>query len=478
MSTSDANPPSLYAAREPIFPRRIKGHFRTAKWWIMAVTLGIYYILPWIRWDRGPNLPDQAVLLDLGNRRFFFFMIEIWPHEFYFVAGLLIMAGLGLFLFTSAAGRVWCGYACPQTVWTDLFILVERWIEGDRNARIRLHRSKWTGEKIRKRAVKWTVWFLIGLATGGAWIFYFTDAPTLLRDLLTFQAHPVAWITMLILTMTTFLFGGFMREQVCIYMCPWPRIQAAMMDEETITIAYRDWRGEPRGKQSVAGNGDCIDCMACVNVCPMGIDIRDGQQLACITCGLCIDACDEVMTRIGKPQGLIGYLALTDETRERKGEPPIPTWRHVLRPRTVLYTTLWAGVGIALVVALFLRSPLDVNVTPVRNPTFVMLSDGTIRNTYEIRLRNMEGQARWFSFAVDGVSPLALSVEGGQNARIEVAANETAHVRLYVTAAPGTAAATTPRSEIRLWIEGAPVPGIKDTTDRVAKDTVFNGKGS
>ena len=473
----DSESPKLYANREPIFPRRVKGAFRTLKWWIMGLALGIYYLTPWIRWDRGPAMPDQAVLVDMANRRFFFFSIEIWPHEFYFVAGLLIMAGLGLFLFTAAAGRVWCGYACPQTVWTDLFILVERWVEGDRNARIRLHRSKWTAEKIRKRAVKWTTWFLIGLATGGAWIFYFTDAPTLLRDLVTFQAHPVAWATMLILTMTTFLFGGFMREQVCIYMCPWPRIQAAMMDEETITIAYRDWRGEPRGKQSVAGNGDCIDCMACVNVCPMGIDIRDGQQLACITCGLCIDACNEMMDKIGKPRGLIDYLALTDEARERKGEPPIPAWKHVLRPRTILYTTLWAGVGIALVVALFLRSPLDVNVTPVRNPTFVTLSDGTIRNTYEIRLRNMEGEARWFGFTVEGISPLALTVEGGEGARIEVPANETAHVRLYVTAAPGTAAATETRSEIRLWIEGDPVPGVKETSDRVAKDTVFNGKG-
>ncbi|VDC25206.1 cytochrome c oxidase accessory protein CcoG [Pseudogemmobacter humi] len=478
MSSPEASPPSLYAAREPIFPRRVKGKFRTAKWWIMAFTLGIYYLTPWIRWDRGPNLPDQAVLVDLANRRFFFFMIEIWPHEFYFVAGLLIMAGLGLFLFTSAAGRVWCGYACPQTVWTDLFILVERWVEGDRNARIRLHRQKWNGEKLRKYGLKWTVWFLIALATGGAWIFYFTDAPTLLRDLLAFEAHPVAWITMLILTLTTFAFGGFAREQICIYACPWPRIQAAMMDEDTITIAYRDWRGEPRGKQSVAGNGDCIDCMACVNVCPMGIDIRNGQQLACITCGLCIDACDDTMDRIGKPRGLIDYIALTDETRERQGGAPIPVWKHVLRPRTILYTALWTGVGVALVVALFLRSAIDVNVTPVRNPTYVVLSDGTIRNTYDIRLRNMQGEPRWFDFSVAADAPLNVAIEGVEGARIEVPANETAHVRLYLTAAPGSTAAEAPRSEVQIWIEGEAVPGAGSPAgDRVARNTVFNGKG-
>ncbi len=476
MSNPEANPPSLYAAREPIFPRRVKGAFRTAKWWIMAVTLGIYYITPWIRWDRGPNLPDQAVLVDLANRRFFFFMIEIWPHEFYFVAGLLVMAGLGLFLFTSAAGRVWCGYACPQTVWTDLFILVERWVEGDRNARIRLFRQKWDAEKARKRLLKWTLWLLIGLATGGAWVFYFTDAPTLAYDLLTGQAHPVAYLTMFILALTTFAFGGFAREQICIYACPWPRIQAAMMDEDTITIAYREWRGEPRGKQNVAGNGDCIDCMACVNVCPMGIDIRNGQQLACITCGLCIDACNDIMDKIGKPRDLIGYLALTDETRERAGQPPQSAWKHVFRPRILLYTALWSAIGVGLVVALFMRAAIDVNVTPVRNPTYVTLSDGTIRNTYDLRLRNQHGDERWFQIAVEAPEPLGLDIEGGEGDRVLVAANETAQVRVYVTAPPDSPVAAAGRTDITLWVsdEGT---AADEGTDRVAKATVFNGTG-
>ena len=245
---SESEQTSLYAARTPIFPRRVSGWFRTFKWQIMFVTLAIYYVTPWIRWDRGPNLPDQAVLVDLAGRRFYFFWIEIWPHEFYFVAGLLIMAGLGLFLFTSALGRVWCGYACPQTVWTDLFLLVERRIEGDRNAQIRLWKAPWSVSKLGLRVSKWTVWLLISVATGGAWVFYFADAPTLLRDLVTFEAAPVAYATVAILTATTFIFGGFMREQVYIYMCPWPRIQAAMMDDDTLTVAYRDWRGEPRGK--------------------------------------------------------------------------------------------------------------------------------------------------------------------------------------------------------------------------------------
>jgi cytochrome c oxidase accessory protein FixG len=477
LSSQDSQPQGLYAAREPIFPRRVKGNFRTLKWWIMGITLGIYYLTPWIRWDRGPNLPDQAVLVDLAGRRFFFFMIEIWPYEFYFVAGLLIMAGLGLFLFTSALGRVWCGYACPQTVWTDLFILVERWIEGDRNARIRLFRQSWDAEKTAKRAIKWTVWFLIGLATGGAWIFYFTDAPTLLGQLLTFSAPPVAYITMFVLTMTTFVFGGFMREQICIYACPWPRIQAAMLDEDSLTVAYRDWRGEPRGKlhkgQSApaSGQGDCIDCMACVNVCPMGIDIRNGQQLACITCALCIDACNDVMDRIGRPRDLIGYMALTDEAAERAGKPPIPVWRHVFRPRTILYTALWAGIGIALVVALFIRTDLDVNVTPVRNPIFVTLSDGSIRNAYDFRLLNKHGEARDFYIYIETDRSMRLSIEGTSELRVTVPANQTMTQRVYLTAEPGSEAATEARTPVTFWVED------RLGNERVSYDTVFNGKG-
>ncbi len=497
------SPQSLYAPREPIFPRRVSGKFRTLKWWIMLVTLGVYYLTPWIRWDRGPEMPNQAVLVDLANRRFFFFWIEIWPHEFYFVAGLLIMAGLGLFLFTSALGRVWCGYTCPQTVWTDLMILVERWIEGDRNARIRLHNAKWDARKWRLRISKWVVWLLIGLATGGAWVFYFTDAPTLARDLLTFSAHPVVYSTIAILTFTTVLFGGFMREQVCIYMCPWPRIQAAMMDPDTITVAYRDWRGEPRGKHTkrrqqaaaesrgegvergaVYGKteakpavpsmpaqtlGDCIDCNACVAVCPMGIDIRNGQQLECITCALCIDACDDVMAKIGRPRGLIDYLALSDEPLERAGQPPASVWRHILRPRTILYFVLWSLIGVGLVWALFARSPIDLTVAPVRNPTYVTLADGAIRNTYDIRLRNQNNEARPFELSISAGAPLAISLEGEDDLTVSVPPDETLLQRVYVTAAPGTAPAEQARTDFRFWVE--------DTVseDRAYQDTFFNG---
>jgi polyferredoxin len=513
MSISES-PQPLYAAREPVFPRKVRGKFRTLKWWIMGVTLAIYYLTPWLRWDRGPHLPDQAVLVDLANRRFYFFWIEIWPHEFYFIAGLLIMAGLGLFLFTSALGRVWCGYACPQTVWTDLFILTERWIEGDRNARIRLWNAKWDGRKTRLRLTKWVVWLLIGLATGGAWVFYFADAPTLARDLVTGQAHPVAYMTMAVLMLTTVGFGGFAREQICIYMCPWPRIQSAMIDEDTLTVAYREWRGEPRGKdnvrrrsiaeaagaeiQSQAGGplmgrkypstpmpgvpsgvggpipadavGDCIDCMACVNVCPMGIDIRNGQQLECITCALCIDACDDVMAKIGKPRGLIDYLALKDEVREREGKPPTPLLRHILRPRTLLYVSLWSIVGIGLIFMLFIRPDIDMTVAPVRNPTYVMLSDGAIRNTYDIRLRNKNGEDRAFRFSMTAPEGMRLELEGVAGTDVLVPADALKPQRVYVIAPAESGAATSDRTDLRLWVEDL------TSGERASAATVFNGK--
>ncbi|SLN48666.1 cytochrome c oxidase accessory protein CcoG [Pseudooctadecabacter jejudonensis] len=464
--------PSLYAAHEPVFPRRVRGWFRSFKWAVMAITLGIYYLTPWIRWDRGPNLPDQAVLVDLAGRRFYFFWIEIWPHEFYFVAGLLIMAGLGLFLFTSALGRVWCGYSCPQTVWTDLFILVERWIEGDRNARVKLHRAPWSVRKARLRVTKWTVWALIGVATGGAWVFYFADAPTLLGQFLTLTAPAVAWMTVAILTATTFVFGGILREQVCIYMCPWPRIQGAMMDNETLTVGYRDWRGEPRGKARDATAGDCVDCMACVNVCPMGIDIRDGQQMECITCALCIDACDEVMDKLGRDRGLVDYLALSDAPREQAGEAPRPALAHIFRPRIVIYTAIWALFGLAMVYALFIRPEIEMTVAAVRNPTFVTLSDGSVRNAYEVRLRNKHGEDRLFALDVAGDLAMHVTLEGTPYRAVTVPANETLRVRAYVTAPATSDVATGNQTPLRFWVQDN-IAG-----DRAHVNTHFNGTGS
>ncbi|NIJ09373.1 cytochrome c oxidase accessory protein FixG [Sphingomonas vulcanisoli] len=422
----------LFEGRRKVFPRKVDGTFRRLKWAIMVATLAIYYLTPWLRWHRGAYAPDQAVLVDLAHRRFYMFSIEIWPNEFYYVVGLLVMAAVGLFLVTSAVGRAWCGYACPQTVWTDLFVHVERFIEGDRNAQLRLDRAPWGVEKLAKRTGKFASWLVIAALTGGAWIFYFADAPTLARQFISGNAPTVAYATVGVLTATTFIFGGLMREQVCIYMCPWPRIQSAMMDERSLSVTYRAWRGEPRtrglkrSQEAEGPAGDCIDCEACIAVCPTGIDIREGAQIGCITCGLCIDACDQMMTRIGRPTQLIGYLTELDADHERRGEAAISPIRRLLHPRTIAYFLIWAGIGCAMLFALGNRARIGVSVLQTRNPIWVRLSDGAVRNGYLIKIRNMEERPRRFAISLDGMDALLWDEQSGRGSaarRIVVAAN-------------------------------------------------------
>ena len=438
-------PIQLYEKSNTVHNQRIDGPFRRFKWLVMAVTLVIYYATPWIRWDRGPYAPDQAVLVDLANRRFYMFNIEIWPHEFYFVAGLLIMAGIGLFLVTSAVGRAWCGYACPQTVWTDVFQHVDRFFDGDRNARVRLDKAPWGPGKIARRSSKWLVYLVIGFWTGGAWIMYFADAPTLVRDFWAGEAAPVAYITVAVLTLTTVVMGGFMREQVCIYMCPWPRIQTAMLDEKSLIVTYKGWRGEQRGSLKKALKepevyGDCIDCNQCVAVCPTGIDIREGQQIGCITCALCIDACDRVMADIGRPRGLIDYATLDDCEHEAAGGTPRPVLKTLLRPRTIAYTLIWGSIGIAMLFALGVRSHTGITVAPDRNPPFMLMSDGSVRNSYTLRVRNMEGRPRDFVVALDGLAGGAFWADtirredAATSQTFTAAADQTLTVRAYVVA--------------------------------------------
>jgi len=435
----------LYEARKGVYPKAVDGFFRRLKWGIMAVTLAVYYITPWLRWDRGPYAPDQAVLVDLANRRFYMFQIEIWPHEFYYVVGLLVMAGIGLFLLTSAVGRAWCGYACPQTVWTDLFLHVERYIDGDRNAQIRLERAPWGPQKIAKRLGKWSVWLFIAFWTGGAWIMYFADAPTLVRDFWSGDAAPVAYATIGILTATTFIFCGFMREQLCIYMCPWPRIQTAMMDEKSLLVTYKEWRGEKRGSLKAAqadpaAFGDCIDCNQCVAVCPTGIDIREGPQIGCITCALCIDACDNVMAQIGKPRGLIDYCTLDDAEVEKAGGTSHPVLKTLFRSRTIIYFGIWASIGLAMLFTLGQRTRLDLAVQPDRNPVYVRLSDGSIRNNYTLKIRNMETRPRIVDVYVEGLPGAVIWTPEGkrefatQHIHFAVAPDAVHKVKLFVAA--------------------------------------------
>jgi cytochrome c oxidase accessory protein FixG len=433
----------LYVARRKVYPQRVHGTYRTIKWIVLCITLGIYYALPFVRWNRGLNAPDQAVLIDLPNTRFYFFFIEIWPQEVYYFTGLLILAAVTLFLMNAVAGRIWCGYLCPQTVWTDVFQAIERWTEGDRRQHLLRDQQPWSVERLARSGLKHFLWLMVAWWTGGAWVLYFADAPTLVKDLATFQAPLVAYIWIGILTCTTYALAGHMREQVCLYMCPWPRIQAALTDEHALNVTYRYDRGEPRGsvkknaalRQQGQPAGDCIDCYQCVYVCPTGIDIRNGPNLGCIQCGLCIDACDSVMAKIDRPARLIAYDTDLNIKRRQEGKPAL---YNLVRARTVLYAAIIAAVGAIMLYTLATRSSEGISVIHDRNPMFVRLASGELRNAFTVRILNKSLERRDFVLTVDGLTDLDLRVVGdvastGRMAVVAVGPDQTHELRVLVS---------------------------------------------
>ncbi len=433
----------LYAPRNKIYPQYVTGTFRRVKWALLFVTLGIYYLLPFVRWDRGPNAPSQAVLIDFPGRRFYFFFIEIWPQEVYYLTGLLILAAMALFLMNAIAGRVWCGYLCPQTVWTDLFQTIERWTEGDRREHLQRDAQPWTLDRLARAGTKHFLWLMIAWWTGGAWILYFADAPTIVRELATFQAPPIAYVFIGLLTFTTYALAGWMREQVCVYMCPWPRIQAALTDEYALNVTYRYDRGEPRESLKKATSlhqhglpaGDCIDCLQCVHVCPTGVDIRNGPNLGCIQCGLCIDACDAVMEKIGRPSRLIAYDTDVNIKRRQEGQKP---FYRIVRTRTVLYAVIIALVSAVMTYTFATRRNDAVSVIHDRNPLFVRLSDGSLRNAFAVRILNKSLDTKSFVLKVSGLADADVEVIGsaarsGGDPVIEVGPDQSREVRVLVT---------------------------------------------
>jgi cytochrome c oxidase accessory protein FixG len=470
---ADSSP--LFSARVKVHPKAVRGSFRRAKWLALAALLAIYYLAPWIRWERGPNAAAQAILIDFPGRRFYFFFIEIWPQEIYYLTGLLVLAALGLFFVTSLFGRIWCGFTCPQTVWTDLFIKIEQWVEGDRNARLRLDQAPWTGGKIARKVLKHLLWIVIGVLTGGAWIFYFADAPTLAGQLLSLEAPAVAWTTIAFFTMATYVMAGVFREQVCTYMCPYARFQSAMFDQDTLIIGYDTDRGEPRGKhksgQSWEGRGHCIDCSLCVQVCPTGIDIRDGLQLPCIACGLCVDACNSVMDKLGLPPGLIRY----DTNRNQKlrrlaaqmGQKFTESLR-LIRPRTLYYGVILTVVGGLIVYGQLTRSLLELHVLHERSPLFVMLSNGHVRNNYTIKISNKAHNDREYHLEVKGLNGAELEVVGADKmdaAHLPVFANSVGAYRAMVIQSPD--ALPSKRQNIQFVITD------NSTQDQVSHDSIF-----
>jgi cytochrome c oxidase accessory protein FixG len=394
---------SLYAKREKIYPREVHGLFARLRTLGVVGLLGIYYLTPWLRWDGS-----QAILLDLPARKFHIFALTLWPQDFIYLAFLLIIAGLTLFFVTALAGRVWCGYACPQTVWTEAFLWIERKVEGDRMRQQKLDAMPMNARKFRIKATKQFLWLLFSVWTGFTFVGYFTPIIDLGERLLTFNLGPWETFWVLFYGFATYGNAGFMREQVCKYMCPYARFQSAMFDNDTLIVSYLPERGEPRGSRKrstdykAQGLGDCIDCTLCVQVCPTGIDIRDGLQYECIACSACIDACDDVMDKMGYPRGLIAY---TTENAMRGGRS------HILRPRVVVYALLLLTIMSIFAWSLSQRGTLGLDVIRDRNRLYRETDEGLIENVYILKIINMDDKGHAFKLHVEGIEDLELLID-------------------------------------------------------------------
>ncbi|MBT8137667.1 MAG: cytochrome c oxidase accessory protein CcoG [Gammaproteobacteria bacterium] len=393
----------MYEARQKIHPREVSGRFQRLRTAAVFLLLGLYYLVPWLRWDER-----QAVLFDLPARKFHVFWLTLWPQDLFYLTALLITAALSLFFFTALFGRVWCGYACPQTVWTEVYIWMERWTEGKRHQRMKLDKAPMSLTKFRRKAAKQFLWVTFSLFTGFTFVGYFTPIDQLAVKTATLSLG--GWETFWILFYSAATYGnaGFMREQVCKYMCPYARFQSAMFDRDTLIIAYDETRGEPRGGRrrgsdaKAAGLGDCISCNKCVQVCPTGIDIRDGLQYECIACAACVDVCNEVMDTMGYPRNLVRYT--TENAVSGKDS-------NLLRPRILVYAALLLAVLTLTVVSIASRTPLRLDVIRDRNSLYRIVDAGYIENVYSLRIMNMDNNPHRLTVEVSGISGLDVETE-------------------------------------------------------------------
>jgi len=401
MSTHPINIDSLYRKEAKVQPRTVTGTFARLRIISVFVLLGLFYLMPWINWGE-----TQIVLFDLPARKFHLFGLTFWPQDFIFLAMLLIIAGLSLFFFTALAGRVWCGFACPQTVWTEVFMHIERWVEGDRNKRMRLDQGAWTKEKIIKKSLKQFLWILLAAWTGFTFVGFFTPIRELAIEIVTFSVSGWALFWIIFYGFATYGNAGILREQVCKYMCPYARFQGAMFDEDTLIITYDEKRGEPRGSRKrntdpiEKGLGSCIDCTLCVQVCPTGIDIREGLQYECIACAACIDVCDDVMEKMNYAKGLIRYT--TGNSIEGKTTK-------IFRPRILIYGTILSVIIFALGYSIMTRDLVLAKFIHDRNALFTKLDNGSIENAYSLRLVNKTDSAH--EFKVIDLSPSYLTID-------------------------------------------------------------------
>ncbi len=421
----------LYEIRQKIYPRAVTGWFARWRWLLVWITQLVFYGLPWLTWNDRPG-----VLFDLEARRFYLFGIVLYPQDFIYLAGLLMISAMALFLFTTVAGRLWCGYACPQTVYTEIFMWIERKVEGDRVKRMKLDRAPASAAKFGRKALKHALWLAVALWTGITFVGYFTPIRTLLGSLVSLGTGPWETFWVFFYGFATYGNAGFMREQVCKYMCPYARFQSVMFDKDTMVITYDEARGDPRGSRprkadpKTLGLGDCINCGLCVEVCPTGIDIRNGLQHECIGCTACIDACDQVMDKMGYAPGLIRY---DTENGMAKGWNRSQLYRRVFRPRVLIYATLLLTMTVVLFTHMALRVPLKVDVLRDRGTLGREVEDGLIENVYRLQFINSTETGRRYRISVEGLDTLYVASE--PDVEVEAAGNRMVPVR--VRAQPG-----------------------------------------
>ena len=420
---------SKYCSKpEKIYPQNTTGYFRKIKWLSSAIFLAIFFLCPYLRYFRTQDLPNQAILIDIPNSRAFFFFIEIWPQEVYYIASLLIISAIALFLITALWGRVWCGYSCPQTVWTDIFIAIERLFQGDRNQRILLDRRPFFNpKKLTKKTLTHISWLIFSFITGIGFVSYFTNAPTLINNLINFNISYIqaGWISGI--AISTYVMAGFARANVCNHMCPYSRFQSAMFDEETLIISYNEKRGEPRGSLKTENTGHCINCNQCVTVCPQGIDIRDGLQMECIACGLCIDACNNIMEKVNLPKDLIAYDTLSNLNK------PVKKLK-LLRPRTIYYAATLA-VAISITTATLVnKSTTNFTALPNYTPRYVLMSNGNISNSFYLKITNKTYQDQTYRLKIDGLKNYNLKFANPhyQKDNIKIKANKVQEIKIYL----------------------------------------------
>ncbi len=428
----------LYEKQSKIYPRSVSGRFAVLRWWMVGLTQLVFYGMPWLQWNER-----QAVLFELASRRFYLGGLVLYPQDFIYLTVLLLLSAYGLFLVTAVAGRVWCGYACPQTVYTEVFMAIERAFEGDRVRRLRLDAAPWSADKLWRKGGKHAAWIVLALWTGFTFVGYFTPIRQLWAESFTLSFGPWEWFWVVFYAFATWGNAGFMREQVCKYMCPYARFQSAMFDHDTMLVAYDETRGEPRGPRArntdprALGLGDCIDCTLCVQVCPTGIDIRQGLQMECIGCAACADVCDGVMDKVGSPRGLIRYATQNGIAGRWSTAQML---RRVARPRVLIYSAILLAIVAAFVTSLALRLPFKVDVVRDRGALARQVGEGQIENSYRLQIMNATETLQQYRVAVEPAGPALAGLALASPETIEVGPAESRWMPVALRLPPEAAA--------------------------------------